>query len=350
MLIYIVCIIVSYLFAYMAKRAKGNRKKMSFLIVSIMIPTLVAGFRYNNGTDYNLYTNIFNTIRGGNTFYSVKSIEVGFVVLVKAALIFSKSPVFMFLLCAAVINTFYYIGSLKMSANLSFSILLFFITGTFFDSFNGLRQYIAAAIIFFSYQYLLNNETKKYVVCILVATLFHYSALIMLPLYFVFKQRFSLKKTIIIISMVLFGGSYVLEIATNLLRFTRYSYFIGSVEYKVIVTAASILYTSIITVFFTYQMVKRKHIITDRQKQLYSIQVVILLAALSSLFIPLSARLQYYFLPMEMIVVPEIVAIAPKRTKRIIKCVLATMYIVIVGYGMLFNNWYDCLPYNFYFS
>ena len=172
----------------------------------------------------------------------------------------------------------------------------------------------------------------------------------MLPLYFVFKQRFSLKKTIIIISMVLFGGSYVLEIATNLLRFTRYSYFIGSVEYKVIVTAASILYTSIITVFFTYQMVKRKHIITDRQKQLYSIQVVILLAALSSLFIPLSARLQYYFLPMEMIVVPEIVAIAPKRTKRIIKCVLATMYIVIVGYGMLFNNWYDCLPYNFYFS
>ncbi len=55
---------------------------------------------------------------------------------------------------------------------------------------NQLRQFLACSIVCFAYRYIaLDKRFTKYAILILLASTFHFSALIMLPAYFVLKLR-----------------------------------------------------------------------------------------------------------------------------------------------------------------
>lgn len=67
------------------------------------------------------------------------------------------------------------------------SIVLFLLTCNFTWLFNGMRQFLAACIVFYAYRYLIDGNLKKYVVGILVASMVHASAIIALPVYFIVR-------------------------------------------------------------------------------------------------------------------------------------------------------------------
>ena len=72
---------------------------------------------------------------------------------------------------------------------LPLSIALFVLLGTWQGSFNGVRQYLAAAIIFAGHSLILNRRFKLFLLVVLMAALFHISALVCLAFYFVPLQR-----------------------------------------------------------------------------------------------------------------------------------------------------------------
>ncbi len=89
--------------------------------------------------------------------------------------------------CVPVIYILY-----KYSVSYELSIFLYVATSYFTFSFNGMRQYMAAGILLLGSKYLFSQEKKawlKYAVFILIATMIHSSAIIMLPLYFVVRRK-----------------------------------------------------------------------------------------------------------------------------------------------------------------
>lgn len=68
-------------------------------------------------------------------------------------------------------------------------VLIFMAHGYFF-LFSQLRQGVAIGLFFYAVPYIEQRNFKKYVSIMLLAAGFHFSALILIPLYFVFRKRF----------------------------------------------------------------------------------------------------------------------------------------------------------------
>jgi transmembrane protein EpsG len=78
------------------------------------------------------------------------------------------------------------------SVDYSLAIYLFFTMGIYVSTMNGIRQYIATGIILLGTKYLFTPKRSdfwKLLILILVASLIHDSALIMIPIYFLCRRK-----------------------------------------------------------------------------------------------------------------------------------------------------------------
>lgn len=83
-------------------------------------------------------------------------------------------------------------------------ILLFytFFPRGYFNSMNQIRQGVAIAIVLFAVKYIIRKEIAKYITCVIIATLFHYSAIVLILLYWCSSFKFSTRKSLIIFFVI----------------------------------------------------------------------------------------------------------------------------------------------------
>lgn len=104
------------------------------------------------------------------------------------------------------IITYYPVMSIyrKHSDSFGFTIFLYIATLGCFWSYNGVRQSLAGSICFGAFVFLYEKKYIKYVVCVLIASLFHTTALIMLPMMlFINMKPWSRKNILITLSLLL---------------------------------------------------------------------------------------------------------------------------------------------------
>lgn len=351
-------IAMSLALVYLALHGKPKFLQKLFWLMSLLPPIFVAAFRYENGADYLMYDRMYRSILQTGDFISIKTVEIGFKWMIQICQLFSSKSFLLFAVCAVFIVFFYYRGALDIlvdNRSIIISLLLFYATGTYFDSFNGLRQYLAAAIVFWALRFIIEGKFKRWIVTVVCASLFHYTAIIVLPLYLIRKLDFSLKRSLIIIAASWFGGTVVYNVVAWVLQYTRYRYFLTSIEFQVVPTEASMLYTSVITVIlFGIDISNRKrknYSLTLKDQFFLNMQIITVCTALLSWSVPLMWRVQYYFLPVEMLIIPNMLnMVRRKYVRTIIQSLVIGMYVIIVLFGILVNDWYDCVPWNFYFE
>lgn len=355
MVVYIPMIAATTLFIWLARHVKRNQRR-AVLLMAIMIPVVVAMLRYNNGVDYLMYLKMMKLAEqagsSATAFTKIKSIEGGYWFLLKSCGIIWPGKYFMtYGVIALIICSFCYAAIWQQSPNPVLSVYLFFASGIYFDSFNGLRQYIATAIVVFAYKYIQNGKLKKYLVAVVIASLFHYSALIVIPVFFIRYIKIDLKKACFTILLCLAGGTVIFNFVSTFLSFTRYKYFLTSVEYEAQATTSTILFTTVISLIsYGYFMYKKKKI-SERFQQLMNFQILPWCTAVLSITIPLAWRVQYYFMFFEIIYIPAfLLEVENKKTRWMFATVFVTMYTSITIWGMTQNDWYYALPYNYYFN
>ena len=348
-------IVITTLFIWIAKHVKSNLRIFVF-IIAITIPVVVAMLRYNNGADYLMYLRMMKlaeqTGSSATSFTKIKSIEVGYWFLLKLCGKIWPGQYFMtYGVIAFIICGFCYIAIWQQSPNPTLSVYLFFVSGIYFDSFNGLRQYIAVAIIVFAYKYIQNGELKKYLAAVAIASLFHYSALFVILTYFIRHIKIDLKKACTIVVGCLAGGTIIFNLVSTLLRFTRYKYFLTSVEYEAQATTSTILFTTVVSlVSYGYIAYKKKNV-SEQFQRMMSFQIFPWCTAVLSITIPLAWRVQYYFMFFEIIYIPTfLLKVENKKTRLVFATVFVAMYTAITTWGMTQNDWYRALPYNYYFN
>ncbi len=159
----------------------------AILLSTILV--LVSGLRYWVGTDYGAYYRwtITDWSIVWNDFFSYK--EGGFSFLVKLTRTIWNDGQGVILVSAAVTVGLYCWTIYKYSPLYLISILLYLFMGEWQGSFNGVRQYIAAAILFAGHRFILEKKIWQYCVVVLIAGMFHTTALIMLLPCFLFNRK-----------------------------------------------------------------------------------------------------------------------------------------------------------------
>jgi len=81
----------------------------------------------------------------------------------------------------------------RYSANKGLSLFIYITLGYYTFCFNAARQAIALAIFLTAIPYILERRFVRYAIIVLIAAMFHKSVVIALPLYFLFRMRYSWK-------------------------------------------------------------------------------------------------------------------------------------------------------------
>ncbi|WP_074241964.1 EpsG family protein [Chitinophaga niabensis] len=172
MIILVFCVISS-------DTSKSNRVLIfSGIFVGLL---LIAGLRHNVGTDYPTYKLFYDNpdqrdIQFEYIYTPVRNLLTFFGL---------PSPAF-FLLCSFITFFYFFKGFKAYSVSIPLSILLFITLGFYTNSFNIVRQFVALGLYFyFGLRYMKSRQFFHYLLTILIISVFHISALLMLPFYFI---------------------------------------------------------------------------------------------------------------------------------------------------------------------
>lgn len=195
---YFIILVITVSLAFIGENAKEKSifffKYYKALIFIIL--TLFAGFRnINVGSDTNMYANRFE--RQYLSFIELMTqntrIELGYRLLEFIASLFSHQYVAILLTTAIVVMFFQLKGIYKLSEQTAISLFVFITFGIYTYVFNGARQALSAAIFVYAISFLIHGNFKKYTFWVIIAFFFHKSAIFGVPLYFLFRTKFSLK-------------------------------------------------------------------------------------------------------------------------------------------------------------
>lgn len=174
------------------------RKKV--LVILTILLLLFCGFRFRSG-DYEMYKFFYIVAPKLSDFFTVDlsylDIEVGYVLLMS----FLKSIGFdeygYFFITSSVLILSVYRASNKYVKNSLISMIIFFYLYFISFSFVLIRQGLSIGILLFSYKFIFKREKYYFLISVLVASLFHKSALIFILAYFLPKLKIT-KKTFIL--------------------------------------------------------------------------------------------------------------------------------------------------------
>ena len=161
---------------------KKQQTLKAWLTVSCVILSLIEGLRsYTVGTD---------TVSYVAYFWGEKTLdfEEGFELFTKAIRLFTDNATIYLLCIAFTINGLVVRAIYKMSKDTAVSLFAYITLYYYFNSFNGLRQYMAVALVMTTYTFLREKKFLKAMLTLLVAVQFHKSSVIgilLLPMYII---------------------------------------------------------------------------------------------------------------------------------------------------------------------
>jgi len=183
-----------------SKEIKNSHKRFTMMFLAICY-ILFSALRWECGTDweqfYGLFysfndvpfTEVFNHRYNWTTDSSTggKIYEPGYALMNWLFVNTTGSFNAMLIFYTTIIIFIYYKLSWLYASKYPIYLFTFFITADFFYW----RAGFASAICFFSIQYIISRKFLKFLLCCLVATSMHNSAILFLPFYFVLNRKFS---------------------------------------------------------------------------------------------------------------------------------------------------------------
>lgn len=241
----------------------------------------------------------------------------------------------------------------KLSSRRWFSLLMYQSLYLYANSFNIIRQSIAMSIILLAIYFLITVEKRSksyslYVGFVLLAFMFHVSAIFFLPLFLVKNKLISFK---LIVSIVLFSLVFMffrVEILTFVMKiFSReyYDSFTVEIGYTTIAILLSMLVVSLITV--------KQHYFDLNPDQILFVNIVIVSLVFNVLWVwfPNHARISMYILLIGSVLFPN--CIPDIKKKSLMNFLMISMSIVFVSFYVFqlkYRDYGGVVPYQTIYS
>lgn len=193
---YLVLLAVVTAITYLARKSGNPFMEKAGLLLVFVCLLCFAGFRdYHVGTDTGNYVYSFHHSASLKDAHSIK-MEVGYTTFVWLARQLSDNYAALLLSIATIVLLLQLSTILKFVPRYEFGIYLYIVLGEYTAFFNAARQSIAVAICFFGLRFVMQRRLLPYMACVAIAMLFHKTAIVALPIYFLATARFRWRRMV----------------------------------------------------------------------------------------------------------------------------------------------------------
>lgn len=356
-MIYIIVTLLSMLLAFgisLLNFSENIKKKL--YIFSFLPLTILGAIRYLVGIDYHWYSvnQIPQVLRGSET--------VKFEYLPRQIVYFGDYLAegmhydYIFAIFHIVIMYFMYKYIVNESPYIGVSIFL--VVGTAYYNFalSGMRQAMASMIAFYGLTKLKDKKYIHFIFWVVIATLFHTSAIIYLAL--MVLELFKISDKVMVIGVAIavalpYIGSDFISVIMD--RFGFYEEYVGHEDFYGRYQDLHQWYS----LFLTFWVIVADRFTSNEfkeQNRIYlNLNYLILIFTLLMSIIPTPSRIIFMFLPVEFILIPKILENIFKNSVRreIIITLLVTLIVITIVFFYIFifvRNNYQALPYRTIFD
>ena len=368
-LLYLFVFVASATLIYYGMKLSNTKKKIGllFVILGILIPSILAGIRYNVGTDYASYMKMFNNIEAGHKMYFRQIEPLSTLIITLSAHL--HSSFLMFFSFSLITNVCFYLAfwhyfdGNKTRTTIAFLIYLFILFPT---TLNAVRSSVAVSIITLILSLLIKNYSKKSIiesiVLLAIATLFHKSAILILlfvPVILLSKthrnDKIKNKKIALWYFYILMSAIIPLIYVAikDILPLGDYSRYLTGIGEKFSIPLSNILMSTPILLTIAY-LYKNKPQAKDKnfdELMYYVIFYIPLSIAVGWLTIVGGlSRLSFVLEPLIIIIMSQLITL-PRKTAKIWRVSAIICVSVVVSLMFIRNlNWSKALPYQTIFE
>ena len=223
--------------------------------------------------------------------------------------------------------------SMDNSSNYIYTIFCFITFGIYELAFSSIRQWVAGAIFLLAFKFIKERKLWKYFICILIATAFHNSAIVLLAVYPFINVRIDIRIKIIAV----FFLAIIITLLTKSLALIDliYNYFPSyRLKYINIGNELNSNYTVFIIATFCLfiTMLYKDHFYKKDDGSNYKIGYLILLFFFSYIATlnPMFGRLLQYFMPAIPLIMPSIISLVDKKEQRMVALSLSTIFFCLI--------------------
>lgn len=247
---YVIILLLLVLISY-AKLPQKTKSNFCFVIFFLFFAC-----RYEIGWDYNSYLFLLHQ---GMDYYQVQSYAPLSKLFFYIACELNFYPI-LFILFSLTHLLLLKITIDKLSVNVTMSWVFYFLIPIFFiNDLSTIRQAVATECVFFSYLFLRENNIKYYIIMIIIACMFHNSAICGILLFLANRYIFSKKTNWIVFSLSFVFSQFVPVIMgyfINISIFSHFYYYMDNIESHSFNTLQYIFYAINIVVLMYYDKFK----------------------------------------------------------------------------------------------
>lgn len=311
-------------------KLKVNKALKTALL--LVFPLLLATIRYNVGYDYGSYISGYE-LAADNSFESIFSTyklgdPIGFSLLNKFSTLFNSDRAFLFFTSLfAYLPVLIIVLSDWKDKRFQSLIVFFYLFSCFIFSFSAIKQGIAMSFLLCSLKYVFDRKPIKFLILIGIAFLFHSSALVFIPVFFLWSKKEevdTLKKIITIIVCALIIAN--LELLLSVFLEGRYqSYATEIVEGQ---NRSFFLYLLITIVCYVF----RKQLIRldKRNDLLITLMTIGVIFQILGFFNAFTKRISDYFIMVQIFLIPQLTAVFKNRNEQQFVVILEVLYAIIM--------------------
>lgn len=230
------------------------------------------------------------------------------------------------------------------------SYMLYFAYGFFYMlGFTLIRQFVAMMLVWYAYSYIEKKQFFKYIIFTGAACLFHISAAVMLPMYFVLNRKLKLSFfAVLAVCTLPFNLNYS-EIMYWLFKTFKPSYLTSNFLTKEFEVDVPYLVCFLVTLFVVilYEIRNREKEPGDTYELLAVNSVYIgIFVSLFCVWLPIYKRFAMYFLLPAVTMVPNLLKNAGKKEKFLF---YAVQLAACIFYNSRYIVWWEVIPYRTFF-
>lgn len=334
--------IFAVLFAFLAKY-KNFRYGLE---ISFFLIFLFLALRYNFGNDYSSYLKGFidiNRYSPVDYFDKYYRVEPGWIFLCR---IFKPLGFFVMIAVLALFNCLVYYRFIKKYVPINYYWLAIFLyifnPGFMLIHSSAMRQSIAIALFIFSLDYLYKKDAIRYFLCIGIASLFHTSALILLPVYLLGILNWKINK---VTGVIFFSFFVSLFIFRESLRPYLSQFISNNFERYEVYQTAGVISTGLVALYLSGLLILTLYYERFQNRKtafIFKIAIIGFIFIPLNLLIQLISRVGMYFVPATLIAYPIILM---NLKKHIYKTIFLFLLIFMTTYQFFafFNSevWKD---------
>jgi len=325
--------VFSFFSRYFAKPARAvQMMRPNLLMAGLAAAVLIAvsGLRDNIGDTF-FYMHSYAL-----THFTLPTIDYtgdfGFNMLQLLLQRLSSNPQVMIFVCALITNALIVAVLYNYSKLFELSVYVYITAGMFLTSMNGIRQYLAAAIVFTGTKYLLNGDWKKYFAIVLLAATFHKSALIFVPIYFLVRHKAWTKTTFVLIALsvlIVIGFNQFSNVLFTTIADTQYGHYQNFSEGGANINRVFIAAIPVVIAFFG------RHKLRTLSP---GIDVIVNMSLLNGIFMIIStqdwifARFSIYFGLYYLILIAWIVKLFREKDQKLVYYAILGCYLIFYYY------------------